>query len=155
MKKTATTIAAAAALALLAAPAVAASGVKVGVLNCDISGSVGLIIAGSESASCVFEGPNGTENYQGRIAKLGIDIGVTDATAMSWVVFAAGKLGKGELSGTYVGATAEATVAVGLGANVLVGGSGNSIALQPVSVEGQTGVSIAAGLAEFSLSYVP
>ncbi|WP_395689678.1 DUF992 domain-containing protein [Aestuariivirga sp.] len=155
MKRLATLIAAVAVPAVLASPALADNGVKVGVLNCDISGSVGLIIAGSESASCVFEGPNGAENYKGRISKLGIDIGVTDASAMSWVVFAAGKLGKGELAGTYVGATAEATVAVGLGANVLVGGSGNSIALQPVSVEGQTGVSIAAGLAEFSLSYAP
>jgi hypothetical protein len=152
MKKIATSLAA---LAFLAVPAMADTGVKVGVLNCDISGSVGLIIAGSQAASCVFEGPNGNENYQGRIAKLGIDIGVTDATAMSWVVFAAGKLGKGALSGAYVGATAEATVAAGLGANVLVGGSGNSIALQPLSVQGQTGLSIAAGLAEFSLTFMP
>lgn len=155
MKRLATLIAAAAVSAVLASPAMAADGVKVGVLNCDISGSVGLIIAGSQSASCVFEGPNGSETYQGRVSKLGLDIGVTDATVMSWVVFSAGKLGKGALAGTYVGATAEATVAVGLGANVLVGGSGNSIALQPVSVEGQTGLSIAAGLAEFNLTYMP
>ena len=38
---------------------------------------------------------------------------------------------------------ASATVGVGLGANVLVGGSGNSIALQPVSIEGTTGLNVA------------
>jgi hypothetical protein len=72
---------------------------------------------------------------------------------MSWVVFAPGKLGPGALAGTYAGATAEATFAVGLGANVLVGGSQSSVALQPVSVQGQTGLNIAAGLAKFTLEY--
>lgn len=72
---------------------------------------------------------------------------------MSWVVFAAGNLGPGALAGTYAGATAEATFAVGLGANVLVGGSAQSIALQPVSVQAQTGVNIAAGLETFTLEF--
>lgn len=143
------------AIALMAAPAMANSGIKVGVLNCDVSAGVGLILGGSQSASCVFEGANGAQNYEGRISKVGLDIGVTDAAVMSWVVFAAGNLAPGSLAGTYVGATADAAVAVGLGANVLVGGSGNSIALQPVSVEGQTGLNVAVGLAEFKLKYIP
>jgi hypothetical protein len=74
---------------------------------------------------------------------------------MSWAVFSPGQVGKGALAGTYAGATASAAFAVGLGANVLVGGSQNSIALQPVSVEGQAGVNVAAGLASFKLEYVP
>jgi len=74
---------------------------------------------------------------------------------MSWAVFAPGQVGKGALAGTYAGATADAAFAVGLGANVLVGGSQNSIALQPVSVEGNAGVNVAAGLASFKLEYVP
>lgn len=143
------------AIALMAAPALANSGIKVGVLNCDVSAGVGLILGGSQSASCVFEGANGAQNYEGRISKVGLDIGVTDAAVMSWVVFAAGNLAPGSLAGTYVGATADAAVAVGLGANVLVGGSGNSIALQPISVEGQTGLNVAVGLAEFKLKYIP
>ena len=153
MKKT--LFASAFAITLLAAPALADGGVKLGVLNCDLSAGVGLILGGSQAASCVFQGPNGSENYQGRISEVGLDIGFTDASVMSWAVFAPGQVGRGALQGTYVGATAEATIAVGLGANVLVGGSENSIALQPVSVEGQAGLNVAAGLAKFSLKYVP
>lgn len=153
MKKT--LFASALALTVFAAPALADGGVKIGVLNCDLSAGVGLILGGSQAASCVFQGANGPENYEGRISEVGIDIGVTEASVMSWVVFAPGQLNRGALQGTYVGATAEATVAVGLGANVLVGGSESSIALQPVSVDGQTGVNIAAGLAKFTLKYVP
>ena len=73
---------------------------------------------------------------------------------MTWAVFAPGTVNRGALAGTYAGATADAAFAVGLGANVLVGGSGKSIALQPVSIEGETGVNIAAGLATFKLEYV-
>jgi hypothetical protein len=61
----------------------------------------------------------------------------------------------GALSGTYTGATGSATVGVGVGANVLVGGSGNSTMLQPVSIEGTTGLNVAAGIAEMTLTYQP
>ena len=152
MKKIAASILA---LGLLALPAKADGGVKLGMLVCDVSGSIGLILGGSEAASCSFQGPNGTEYYKGRITQVGLDIGVTAGAIMSWAVFAPGQVGKGALAGTYAGATADAAFAVGLGANVLVGGSQNSIALQPVSVEGQAGVNVAAGLAAFKLEYVP
>ena len=151
MKKIAASILA---LGLLAIPAKADTGVKLGMLVCVVSGSVGLILGGTESASCTFQGPNGTEYYKGRITQVGLDIGVTAGAVMSWAVFAPGQVGKGALAGTYAGATADASFAVGLGANVLVGGSQNSIALQPVSVEGSAGVNIAAGLASFKLEYV-
>ena len=143
------------ALGLLALPAQADGGVKLGMLVCDVSGSIGLILGGSEAASCTFQGPNGVEYYKGRITQVGLDIGVSTGAIMSWAVFAPGQVGKGALAGTYAGATADAAFAVGLGANVLVGGSQNSIALQPVSVEGSAGVNIAAGLAAFKLEYVP
>lgn len=143
------------ALGLLSLPAHADGGVKLGMLVCDVSGSIGLILGGSEAASCTFQGPNGTEYYKGRITQVGLDIGVTAGAIMSWAVFAPGQVGKGALAGTYAGATADAAFAVGLGANVLVGGSQQSIALQPVSVEGQAGVNVAAGLASFKLEYVP
>ncbi len=142
------------ALGLFALPAHAGNGVKLGMLVCDVSGSVGLILGGTESAACTFQGPNGVENYKGRITQVGIDIGVTTGAIMSWAVFAPGSLGRGALAGTYGGATADAAFAVGLGANVLVGGSQSSIALQPVSLEGQTGVNVAAGLATFTLQYI-
>ncbi len=142
------------AIGLLAVPAKADNGVKLGMLVCDVSGSVGLILGGTESAICNFQGPNGLENYKGRITQVGIDIGVTAGAVMSWAVFAPGKVNRGALAGTYAGATADAAFAVGLGANVLVGGSQSTIALQPVSIEGQAGVNIAAGLATFKLEYV-
>ena len=142
------------ALGLLTLPAHADGGVKLGMLVCDVSGSIGLILGGSEAASCTFQGPNGVEYYKGRITQVGLDIGVSSGAIMSWAVFAPGQVGKGALAGTYAGATADAAFAVGLGANVLVGGSQNSIALQPVSVEGNAGVNVAAGLAAFQLEFV-
>lgn len=130
----------------------AASGVKVGTLNCDVSGGIGLIIGSSKSMKCTFHRADGkAEFYSGTISKLGVDIGVTGRQYMSWVVFAAGSLRPGALAGSYGGATAEATAIVGVGANVLVGGSGRSVALQPLSVEGQTGLNVAAGVAKLTL----
>lgn len=151
MKKTA--IAALIALGLAAAPAAAASkGVKIGVLTCDVSGSVGMIIGSSRTVDCVFEGTVGSrERYRGTIGRLGLDIGVTKKAVMGWAVFAPGKLKAGALAGHYAGASAEATLAVGLGANALIGGSNKSIALQPLSVQAQTGVNLAAGVASLRL----
>jgi hypothetical protein len=142
-------------LGLAASPALAKStqsGVKIGVLNCEVAPGVGLIVASSKAVKCTFEGTVGKkERYTGTIEKLGIDIGITGKGVMSWAVFAPGKISRGALAGRYAGATAEATVAVGLGANVLVGGSNKSIALQPISVQAQTGLNVAAGIAALRL----
>ena len=150
MKKIA--LAAVLALGLVTTPAFAKSGVKIGVLTCDVSGGVGMIIASSKAVDCVFEGTVGSrEHYRGSIGKFGLDIGVTRKGVMAWAVFAPGKINRGALAGNYAGASAEATVAVGLGANVLVGGSNKTIALQPLSVGAQVGVNIAAGIGEIEL----
>lgn len=156
MKKLA--IAALLALSLAVSPALAKNnkGVKIGVLSCDVSGGVGLIFASSRSVDCTFERTVGgrNERYKGTIDRLGIDIGVTGKAVMAWVVFAPGKLKRGALAGSYGGVSAEASVAVGLGANVLLGGSNKSIALQPLSVQAQTGLNVAAGIAALRLKYV-
>jgi hypothetical protein len=153
MKKLA--LAALMSLGLAASPALAnsgQSGVKIGVLSCEVSPGVGLIVASSKTVNCTFDGTVGKKDrYTGTIEKLGIDIGITGKGVMSWAVFAPGKVGRGALAGRYAGATAEATVAVGLGANVLVGGSNKSIALQPLSVQAQTGLNVAAGVAALRL----
>ena len=143
------------ALAIASTPALAKDGVKVGVLTCNVDGGVGFIIGSSKGMTCAFQPSGGgkTEQYVGRIGKLGIDIGVTGSTTIGWAVFAPGKLKSGALAGSYGGASAEATVAVGLGANVLVGGSSKSVALQPISVQAQTGLNIAAGIASLKLEY--
>ena len=140
-------------LAVMASAADAKSGVKIGVLSCEVEGGVGFIIGSSKGVDCVYEPASGArpEHYSGSIGKLGVDIGVTDLAVLGWAVFAPGKVGKGALKGSYTGASAEATVVVGLGANVLVGGFKKGINLQPISVQGQTGLNIAAGVASLKL----
>lgn len=140
-------------VALLAAPAQAQDRVKVGVLNCDVSGGIGLIIGSQKTMSCRFT-PSApdlpVETYTGSISKFGLDIGATSGGRIVWTVFAP-TAHPDSLAGTYVGASAEATIAAGLGANVLVGGSGNTFALQPVSVQTQTGLNLAVGVTELRL----
>jgi hypothetical protein len=145
-------LAATALAAVLAVPAQAGSGVNVGSLNCNVAGGVGFIFGSSKDIACVFTRPDGTaERYRGEINKYGVDIGFTGDAYMVWAVFAPGQVAKGALAGNYAGATAEAAVGLGLGANVLVGGSNDSIALQPVSIEGVTGLNVAAGFGQITL----
>ena len=148
-------IAAALAASLVAAPAFAASGVNVGSLNCKVAGGSGFIFGSTKSISCIFSRPDGTaERYRGEIKKYGVDLGFTEGAYMVWVVFAPGQVKKGALAGEYVGATADAAVGVGLGANVLLGGSNDQIALQPASIEGVQGLNVAAGFGQLTLSAV-
>ena len=148
-------VAATALLMLAAVPASAKSAAKVGVLDCDVAAGVGFIIGSSKSVDCVFKRDNGkVERYSGKLGKLGVDIGVTGEASMAWLVFAVGSVENGALEGSYGGAGAEATVIAGLGANVLVGGFDKSINLQPLSVKGQTGINVAAGLTSLSLDRV-
>ena len=149
---TATSLVTALAIAGSAVPAAAA--VKIGVLTCKVAPGVGLLVGSSKAVACEFSPTRfQVEHYNGQISKLGVDIGFTTSGVIVWGVFAphAG-YAHGALAGHYVGATAEATVAVGLGANALVGGSGRSFALQPFSVTGQTGLGVAAGVAGLDLS---
>lgn len=126
---------------------------QVGTLTCDISGGIGMIIASKKDVNCIFTpaSPGPREVYVGHISKFGLDLGGTTGGRMVWAVFAPTSENYGALSGTYVGATAEATFGGGLGANVLLGGSNRTIALQPLSVQGQTGLNVAAGVAGLTL----
>lgn len=147
-------LAAAAAFAMTVAGTGGASaqgGVNMGTLTCNVAPGIGMIIGSSKSMECEFSGAFGREVYSGVINKFGLDIGVTGNQVMSWVVFAPGHVEPGAITGTYVGATAEATAGIGAGANVLVGGFNRSVTLQPVSLSGQTGLNIAAGVAELVL----
>ena len=145
-------VAAVAALMISAVPAFSGSGVNVGSLSCHVSGGIGFIFGSSKDMSCIFSHPDGTaESYHGQIDKYGVDIGFTEDAQMIWAVFAPGNVAKGALAGSYGGATAAVTAGLGLGANVLVGGSNEQIALQPVSIEGSTGLNVAAGVANVTL----
>ena len=147
-------IAAAALAVALGVPAsTQAQRAKVGTLTCDISGGIGLIIASQKQVQCLFtpSEPGPREVYVGSIRKFGLDLGATTGGEMVWSVYAPTSGRVAALAGTYAGATAEATVGAGIGANVLIGGSDRTIALQPVSVQGQTGLNVAAGVAELEL----
>ncbi len=127
--------------------------VKAGTLDCDVSGGIGMIIGSQKGVRCEFnpDMPGPREYYTGTISKFGLDIGATSAGRMLWAVFAPSTRTPGVLAGTYTGATAEATAIVGLGANALVGGSNRTVALQPLSITGQTGLNLAAGVASLEL----
>jgi hypothetical protein len=142
-----------AALALPIPASAQANRTKVGTLSCDISGGIGLIITSKKELTCMFtpSQPGPKEVYVGSITKFGLDLGATAGGEMVWAVYAPSTRKFGALAGNYGGATAEATVGAGLGANVLVGGSDRTVALQPVSVQGQAGLNVAAGVADLRL----
>jgi hypothetical protein len=156
MKKSVYAIAAIAVAAALASPLAAsaqANRTKVGTLTCDISGGIGLIVASNKTVSCIFtpSQADAREVYTGSISKFGLDIGTTAGGEMVWAVFAPTNRKYGALAGQYGGASAEATVGAGVGANVLVGGSDRTVTLQPLSVQGQTGLNLAGGLTGLEL----
>jgi hypothetical protein len=132
--------------------------VRAGVLSCNVSSGFGFVFGSSRSLNCTFTGAGGgpPEHYVGSINRFGVDIGFIQGGVLVWTVLApTAAVAPCSLAGNYGGVTAQATVGVGLGANVLVGGSANSIALQPLSIEGTTGLNAAAGVAQISLTCQP
>ena len=127
-----------------------------GSLSCNVAGGVGFVFGSSKDLSCLFTRTDGVaERYVGSIKKYGVDLGFTKEAQIVWLVFAPGNIGPGSLAGDYAGATASATVGVGAGANVLLGGGSGQVTLQPVSVEGSTGLNIAAGIGQVELKKAP
>lgn len=126
---------------------------EVGKLSCDVSAGMGVIVGSKQDVSCVFQPSNNgpQEHYIGNITQFGLDVGVVGKGEMTWLVFASTDKVKDALAGTYRGATADATAGVGGAINVLVGGSKDSLSLQPVSVEGDTGINVAVGVEALTL----
>lgn len=148
-----TAIAAFAAVLLSAGSAAAQSRVEVGVLSC--RGPTTSYILGSHTQlRCVFRHPNGKlERYRATVNRLGVDVGINQRTALEWAVYApTRRVGRGDLRGNYGGVAAGASIGLGVGGNALLGGSNNTIALQPLSVQAQSGLGVAAGIAGLSLS---
>ena len=148
---------AAAATVLALVPAQAAPhGVRVGELTCNVASGWGFVFGSSKDLHCTYRGNGHFEHYTGSISKFGVDVGYTEGGVLVWGVFApTSDMRKGALSGDYVGASAQATVGVGAGANALLGGFDKSIALQPLSVEGSKGLNVAAGIGSISLHETP
>jgi hypothetical protein len=147
-------IAGAASAAIAVSCANAQESVVVGLLTCGVKGGVSFVIGSTKELRCVFRvNPDDPgERYEGRIEKFGLDIGVTNNALLSWTVLApTSRVEAGALTGKYVGVAADASIGVGGGANVLVGGSRQTISLQPVSVQGQTGLNAALAVASVEL----
>ena len=139
------------------APAQAAYA-KAGVLTCNVGPSIGLLITQRKDMTCTFSPNNGrAEHYAGTLRKFGLAVGATGQGVIVWAVLSAvsGVPSRGALAGEYGGASAEASVIVGAGANVLIGGSNRSFALQPLSVEGQIGLNFAVGISDLVLASTP
>ncbi len=126
---------------------------RVGGLTCETGPRVGLLVGSRQRMTCVFRSNSGREyRYTGRITRVGLDVGITGGGRLFWGVFApTSHVGPGALRGRYVGVGGSASVGLGLGANVLVGGSHRTISLQPLSVEGQFGINLALGVAGLTL----
>ena len=141
------------ALAISSSAGASPAGVKVGVLTCHVESGWGYVLGSSKDLHCNYHPDHGVDDfYKGTISKFGIDIGYTRSATIIWDVIApTSDTRPGALEGDYAGATASATIAVGVGAHVLLGGFDKSIALQPVSVEGNSGLDIAAGVGAMTL----
>ena len=139
----------------LAAVGPADASVKVGVLHCTVSPSIGFLIGGHQKLRCHFtpqEPGQPAGEYAGAINTVGLDIGVTAGGVLAWAVFAptTGSFA-GALAGLYFGASADVAVGLGLGANILIGGSERTIALQPISVEGEVAMDVTLGMSGMEL----
>jgi hypothetical protein len=157
MKKSVFTLAVIIVAAFATAAQAQSSRIRVGGLTCNVAPGVGMIIGSEKAMSCTYQSIDGwSEHYTGHITRIGVDIGVTSAQTIAWAVWAPTKEGgRGALAGGYGGASAEVTLAAGLGANVLIGGFQNSFMLQPVSVSAQQGANVAAGIAGMRLDPAP
>lgn len=138
---------------LATSPSQAQQRVEAGLLSCNVAGGAGFIFGSTKRLACQFEAADGrVEQYAGTIRKFGIDIGATAESVIVWGVLAPTvDIPPDTLRGTYSGISAEATVGVGVGANALIGGNEESIVLQPVSVQAQAGLNVAAGITSIEL----
>ena len=147
------TLLVASASSAISTSAMAQSRIEVGVLDC--RGSTTSFIVGSVTdLSCAYRPAGGgpAEPYRATLRRAGVDLGFNQQIVVAWAVWAPSSGNpRYDLSGNYGGAAASATVGVGVGANALIGGSGNTIALQPLSGQAQTGLSVAAGIAGLEL----
>ena len=138
------------------ASANAAPPVRAGILQCQGGQNVGFVVGSVTSLECVFRSDGRRpEPYIAKVQRIGLDLGVTAQTQLSWAVNAPNsRLGRGELAGSYGGVGANASIGIGGGGNFLVGGPANAYALQPISLQGQTGLNVAAGIAGLELQPV-
>lgn len=140
------------------APVNAADKLRTGLLDCDVSAGIGLIFTEKQTMSCVFKplGGGPSDHYTGKIEEVGIALGETAGGVLVWSVISDQKgVPGGALAGKYKGISADASLGLGLGENILLGGSNQAFMLQPTSYEGQVGLNLAAGVTTVTLQWAP
>lgn len=148
------TIGAAALISSVALPA-HAERFRVGRLLCTTTPRIGWVVGSVQDLNCEFRASNSRQrySYQGRMRRVGLDLGLTSGAVLSWTVFARNsRIGPSTLRGSYVGASGNVAFGVGLGANLLIGGSRRTIVLQPLSIETSIGLNLAASVTSLTLS---
>ena len=125
---------------------------ELGVLRCHAVPGTGynLITRSTADVECTLTGSGGfEESYRGETGiGLGIDLNLDREATIANTVLAAGDVDPGNyaLAGKYAGAKASITVGVGVVAAVLVGGREKSFGLQPLALEGSTGLGLSGGI---------
>jgi ABC-type cobalamin transport system permease subunit len=126
---------------------------RVGVLRCYVAGGASFVVGSVHDARCTFTSAytGRRERYMARVSRVGVDIGFTGPAMIVWAVYAPSTVGPRALTGNYIGASADAAIGVGGGANLLVGGNDRTVSLQPLSVKTETGIALAAGAGRLEL----
>jgi hypothetical protein len=147
----------AAALAVPAAAQAPQSWAQVGGLSCKVNPNIGFIIAGHQPMECLFTSSipsDPPQAYDGAINTVGLNVGISAGGVLGWAVFApTSGVPAGALAGDYVGVSGDIGLGVGVGANVLLGGSGRTVALQPLSLQGSVAVNVVLGMSSLSLHW--
>ena len=138
--------------AATAAPQPANAAIAAGMLRCTLSAGSGYVIGSQRRVVCNYYNFYGElETYDGYFGTAGLDVGFTSISALRWAVIAPAGSPRGALEGNYGGVGLQATVAIGVGANGMLGGFQNSINLQPLNVSGQEGLNAQLGVTGLTL----
>jgi len=150
------TLALAAMLSLPAAAQAPQSWTQVGSLSCKVDPNIGFIIVGHQPMECLFTPNTQTppQAYDGAINTVGLNVGISAGGVLGWAVFAPTTgVPAGALAGDYVGVSGDIGIGVGAGANVLLGGSDRTIALQPLSLQGSVALNVVLGVSSLKLRW--
>jgi len=141
---------------LLALPAYtnarAQGGIELGILSCrSVPGTQSnLILHSTVDLKCVFRGVGGEEAYNGQTGvALGLDLNWRRSETLYFTVLGGTtdtRIGSYGLTGNYVGGKASATADFGGGEAALFGGGSKNFSLQPVALEGTSGLGVAGGV---------
>ena len=135
-----------------------AAGVEFGYLECALTQDTGNVVVSKQTYSCTFDPADDaklSEVYTATTDKIGLDLSKTDEEKLRWIVLAAGNPeNPGALAGDYGGVSADASIGLGVGAMVLVGGLEDTFTLQPVSVSTQEGIGLSLAVESMDLVYM-